>query len=182
MEHTDSHIIAQVLAGHTHHFDTLVERYSRQIFALVVRIADSPEDAEEITHDVFIKAFRHLVRFNGTSSFATWLYRIAYNTAISATRRHRPEILFYDEQLAAISETGIDDALDDPTEQRIALLHQALDMLPPDDKALVTLYYMEDHPISEIASIIGLTVSNVKIRLMRTRKKLYLLMTRLDET
>ena len=76
----------------------------------------------------------------------------------------------------------IDDALDDPTEQRIALLHQALDMLPPDDKALVTLYYMEDHPISEIASIIGLTVSNVKIRLMRTRKKLYLLMTRLDET
>lgn len=182
MEQTDSHIITQVLAGHTRHFETLVERYSRQVFALVVRIADSPEDAEEITHDVFIKAYQNLQRFTGTSSFSTWLYRIAYTTAISASRRQKHEIGIEPAQWDAIADSRVDDALDELTQQRIDLLYKAIGMLSPDERAVITLYYMEELPVSEVASITSLTVSNVKIRLMRTRKKLYLLMTRLYET
>ncbi len=77
MKNDELHIITSILAGNTERFSYFLDTYGQQIFTLIVRMVGSPEDAEELTQDTFMKAFRHLSDFNGKSSFSTWLYRIA---------------------------------------------------------------------------------------------------------
>ena len=149
--------------------------YGQQVFTLVVRIVNSEEDAEEVTQDVFMKDYMNLSSFNGISSFSTWLYRIAYNTAISYTRKMKNEEYVVDDKVwNTISDTEVDDALSDESEAQIELLMNALQKLPPEDRALITLYYEEEKSVKEISSIFNLSESNVKVRLFRLRKKLYI--------
>ena len=87
--HDEERLIRKVLEGNAEAFASLVERYSRPIFALVVRIVGQREEAEELTQDIFVKAYTKLSSFGGRSAFSTWLYRIATNEALSAVRRRR---------------------------------------------------------------------------------------------
>ena len=122
-----------------------------------------------------MKAYMNLSSFNGISSFSTWLYRIAYNTAISYTRKRKNEEYVVDDKVwNTISDTEVDDALSDESEAQIELLMNALQKLPPEDRALITLYYEEEKSVKEISSIFNLSESNVKVRLFRLRKKLYI--------
>lgn len=179
MEKFDANIIRRVLDGDSESYRYLMDRYSQQVFALVVRIVDEPEDAEEVTQDVFLKAFRYLERFDGRSAFSTWLYRIAYNEAVSRTRgRHRLESTFDETQLRNISDAQVDSMLESD-DDRLAALPDAIDRLTVEERALVTLYYYEEIPLREVASMVGLTESAAKVRLMRTRKKLYVLINKL---
>lgn len=82
-------LLQRILGGETDLFSHFVERYSNLIFSLIVRVVISKEDAEEITQDVFLKAFQKLHTFNGKCSFSTWLYGIAHNSAVSATRKKK---------------------------------------------------------------------------------------------
>ena len=178
MRDNESHIIDEILNGRMFRYEYFVETYSRQVFSTIVRIIDKPEDAEELTQDVFMKAFKNLSSFNGKSTFATWLYRIAYNTAISAARRSVPvESLIDDRQLTLISDNAVDEALDDDSEAQIEKLNDAIARLSADERALVNMFYMEEQSVSDIAYITGLSVPNAKTKLHRVRKKLYLLMT-----
>ena len=133
------------------------------------------KDAEELTQDTFLKAFRHLSSFKAESNFSTWIYRIAYNTAISAVRKKKYDLFDMDDTLLAnISDEQIDDTL---SEVQIAKLNKAMKKLDADERAVITLFYMEDKPVSEIALILGMTESNTKVKLHRIRKKLYVLIT-----
>lgn len=76
-------LIERIAGGDTEAFAVLVDRYAHSVHALVARIVVTAEDAEEVTQDVFLKVFDHLPRFDGRSSLATWIYRIAFNTAVS---------------------------------------------------------------------------------------------------
>lgn len=146
--------------------------------SMIVRIVASQEDAEELTQDTFLKAFRHLSSFKAESNFSTWIYRIAYNTAISAVRKKKYDLFDMDDTLLAnISDEQIDDTLNDESEVQIAKLNKAMKKLDADERAVITLFYMEDKPISEIALILGMTESNTKVKLHRIRKKLYVLIT-----
>lgn len=82
-----------------------------------------------------------------------------------------------DTLLANISDEQIDDTLNDESEVQIAKLNKAMKKLDADERAIITLFYMEDKPISEIALILGMTESNTKVKLHRIRKKLYVLIT-----
>lgn len=84
-------LIRRIVNGETDLYAILARRYGRVVYTLVSRIVGCAEDAEELAQDVFLKAFRNLHRFNGRSSFPTWLFRIAYNTAVSETRRRKRE-------------------------------------------------------------------------------------------
>jgi RNA polymerase sigma-70 factor (ECF subfamily) len=142
------------------------------------------EDAEELSQDVFMKAFRNLQSFKGESSFSTWLYRIAYNTAISEIRKKKWEYLAIEEaQIENVSEEEIAKAmgLTDQNEQ-IKRLELAIEKLQPDDKALILLFYMEDKSIEEIGQISALSQSNVKTRLHRIRKKLFVILNEMEES
>ena len=175
---TDAYYIEKIQAGETECFSVLLDRYSQSVFSLIIKIAGSREDAEELTQDVFLKVFRSLTSFQGNSLFSTWLYRIAYNVAISATRKKKYEWTTIEESMIEnLSESEINDDVEQlEKEEQLNRLEKALGQLLPDERALVTLFYMQEKQIDEIASITGLSISNVKVKLHRIRKKMLVLM------
>lgn len=179
----DRYYIERVKKGNTECFACLIDKYSQQVFTLIVRIVRNREDAEELAQDVFMKIFRSLPSFKGESSFSTWVYRIAYNTAISATRKKQREILSIEEDsFSNLSEEIVANRLNQTNnDEQLAVLDKALELLSPDDRALIHLFYLKEKTIEDVSSITGLTESNVKTKLHRIRKKLYVLFTKLEE-
>lgn len=166
---SDDSLLAAVATGSSiGAFETLVERYSKRVFALVVRMVGSAPDAEEITQDVMMRVFDRAGAFSGQSTVSTWIYRIAYNQAIDHMRRVRPDRASTSEPMPDMA----DNTEADPDEERLAQLNVALRRLEPADRALLTLYYYDSHSVGEIAEIMHLSPSNVKIRLMRLRDRL----------
>ena len=177
MKHDDIHIIKEILGGKSEQFEHILNRYSGQVFNLIAHIVPCKEDAEELTQDVFIKVFRLLSSFKEESSFSTWIYRIATNTALSAARKRKHDTLHLDDTAYQyIPDEIIDETLDNDSEEQLQRLSDAIEMLRADERALITLYYINEKPIAEVASVLGLTASNVKIKLHRIRKKLYLIL------
>jgi RNA polymerase sigma factor (sigma-70 family) len=176
--YTDTYYITRIQSGDTECFACLLDRYSRQVFSLIVKIVGNREDAEELAQDTFLKAFKNLSSFKGDSSFSTWIYRIAYNTAISETRKKKQEFLSIDETMMEnVSEDDVAATMgSDSNETRIDKLNAALAKLPPDERAMITLFYMKEKSVEEIAEITTLSVANVKVKLFRIRKKLYVLL------
>ena len=178
MENDETHIIHRILKGETSLYEYFLDKYSQQVFILIIRIVENQEDAEELTQDTFLKAFEHLSSFKAESNFSTWIYRIAYNTAISATRKRKQELIVMDSaMLMNISDQQIDDALNDESGERVGKLNKAIKKLDAEERALISLFYNEEKTIGEIALILGLTESNAKVKLHRIRKKLYILIT-----
>jgi RNA polymerase sigma-70 factor (ECF subfamily) len=166
--------VKRILDGDTNMFSVLLERHERPVHSLIMQIIPSREDAEELTQDVFIKAFRNLGSFRGGCSISTWLYRIAYNTAISATRKRKVTYPAFDEDaLNNIPDETVDRLLEnDEDEELINKLEQAIERLQVEDKALISLYYTQDKPVNEISAILQISPENVKVRLFRARKKI----------
>ena len=176
MKKEESHIIKEILNGKTEQYEYFLDRYGQQVFVLVDRIVSCQEDAEELTQDVFLKAFQQLSSFKAESSFSTWIYRIATNLAISAVRKKRNDVLRLDDSVFAnLSDTQVDEALEDESEEQVERLQQAMNQLEADERALITLYYLEEKPLAEVAFILGMTEGNAKVKLHRIRKKLYVL-------
>lgn len=175
---TDDSLLAAVAAtGSVAAFETLVERYSRRVYALTVRITGSAPDAEELTQDVMMRIYDRAASFDGRSSVGTWIFRIAYNTAIDHTRREqrRPDRPPSTEEMPDRADITAD------ADPRIAKLEMALRGLQAADRALITLYYYDSHTIAEIAEITHMTRSNVKVRLMRLRERLRTSITNLPD-
>ena len=176
MKKEESYIIKEILNGKTELYEYFLDRYGQQVFVLVDRIVSCQEDAEELTQDVFLKAFQQLSSFKAKSSFSTWIYRIATNLAISAVRKKRNDVLRLDDSVFAnLSDTQVDEALEDESEEQMERLQQAMNQLEADERALITLYYLEEKPLAEVAFILGMTEGNAKVKLHRIRKKLYVL-------
>jgi len=172
--------IQRICDGETNLFSYFVTRYSSSIYSLIVRIVLTKEDAEELTQDSFLKAFKKLDTFKGDCSFSTWLFRIAYNTAISATRKRKMLFPLVDETML---ESVPDDAIDtfferDDDEMRLQKLEEAITKLNAEEKVLITLFYTEGKSVTELGRVLDLTNDNVKVKLFRVRKKLYVLMTK----
>lgn len=179
MEQKDeSYYIKRILDGDTECFSVFLDRYSRPLYTLVVQIVGCPEDAEELLQDIFLKAFRHLSNYKGECRFSTWIYRIAYNTAISATRKRKQEFLYIEENtINNVSDEVANSVLASAEdEEQMDRLSKAVDQLNGEEKALITLFYYEEKSVEEIAEVTKLSVNNVKVRLHRTRKKIYVLM------
>ena len=179
MEQKDEiYYIVRILDGETECFSVLIDRYSRPLYSLIVQIVGCPEDAEELLQDVFLKAFRNLSSYKGECRFSTWIYRIAYNTAISATRKKKQEFFYIEENMINnVPDEKANEVIamtDD--EEQISRLGKAVDQLNGEEKALITLFYYEEKSMEDISEILKMTVSNVKVKLFRTRKKIYVLM------
>jgi RNA polymerase sigma-70 factor (ECF subfamily) len=181
--YSDTYYIERTQAGDTASFACLIDKYSRQVHSLIFKLIRNREDTEELTQDVFMKVFRNLASFKGDSSFSTWIYKIAYNTAISETRKRKLEFLAIEEaQIENVSEEQMARAMGgcDESEQ-VKRLETALTLLPPDERAIILLFYMEEKSVEEVARITGMTQSNVKTRLHRIRKKLFVLLNGMEE-
>lgn len=165
----DMEIVQRVLEGDTEAFGTLVQRYSGKVYGLAFGMLHDAERAEDVTQETFLRAYEHLDLFRGASTFATWLYRIAYNRAAETCRRQRP-FGRLDECCRTVAEEQAPAERYDP--ETIVRMRRALSRLSPDDRALVTLFYEEECTVSEIAQMMNLSQANVKVRLHRIRGRL----------
>jgi RNA polymerase sigma factor (sigma-70 family) len=171
----DSHYIERVINGDVSAYSSLVEKHKNLVFSIAVKILNNREDAEEIAQDTFLKAYASLKSFEKKSKFSTWLYRIAYNGAISKKRKKKMDAVEIDDHIMFNYST---DEISTNVHQiheseQIQLIDKALKTLPDDDNLLITLFYKSEHSIEDISYITGLTQSNVKVKLHRIRKKLY---------
>ncbi|HMO38101.1 MAG TPA: sigma-70 family RNA polymerase sigma factor [Saprospiraceae bacterium] len=175
MEDEDLQMIEAVLQGNQPAFQQLVERYQHFVFTIALRIVKSREEAEEVAQDVFLKVYKTLGQFEKKSKFSTWLYTVAWRTSIDQARRKQiltdsiddEEGAFW--QIATPDETPLQAVQHSDLQQQ---LQQAIQQLRPDDAALITLYYLNEKSVKEIADITGLTETNIKTKLYRTRELL----------
>ena len=177
MLHNEKELIKRIAERETELFSHIAEHYAQAVHTLIIRIVGSEEDAEELTQDVFLRVFENLPYFNHKCSFSTWLYRIAYNCAISFTRHKRQQYLQIDEnRLRLVDDVEVEqiEAIAD-NEQKLDALARAIQQLNAEERALVTLFYYEERSVSECAEIVGQSQNNIKVRLHRIRKKLYIL-------
>jgi RNA polymerase sigma-70 factor (ECF subfamily) len=163
--------VQRIKAGDLQAFTTIVSRYGDMIFTIVRKIANNRVDAEDITQEVFIKVFKSLEQFREESRFSTWLYRIAYNTTISELRKKKLSYIRTDDA-RLIENDLITDTNEEDIEIKLRYLEQAMKVLSPDEVFLVTLFYMDEQSVENISSISDLSVSNVKVKLHRIRRKL----------
>jgi RNA polymerase sigma-70 factor (ECF subfamily) len=172
--HDDTYYINKVLRGDVNAFSQLVEKHKRMAYTLALKLVSLPEDAEEIAQDAFIKAFQSLNDFKGESKFSTWLYKIVYHVSISRLRKKQLETISLDADFRNFDVSEIDHTLTQLTiEEQNTLVRTAIDRLPPDEKAIITLYYLNDSSVKEITGVTGDSESNVKIKLFRARKRLW---------
>jgi RNA polymerase sigma-70 factor, ECF subfamily len=176
----DVALVCSAKQGDMAAFDELTKRYSPMIFRIAMRIAGSREDAEDIVQDAFLKAFLHLQGFEERSRFSTWVTMIAVNEALTRLRRSRKTLTVSiddrtDENISL--EDKIADWRPNPeqhynTFQLRKLLDKALFSLPDRQKVVFLLRDVEGLRITDTAEMLGLSVPNVKTRLLRAHLKL----------
>ncbi|MBQ6156781.1 MAG: sigma-70 family RNA polymerase sigma factor [Bacteroidales bacterium] len=164
----------------------LMSLYRDSIFYMLVRMVKNKDDAEDLTLMTFGKAFRYLDKYTPKYAFSTWLYRIALNNSIDFLRLKNNMPQYFEEDLYTSSTTSIIDQSEDnlqrtPEEevidkQRLQLLRAAVSELPDKYRKVIELRYYEDLAYEEISERLGLTLSNVKIQIMRAKQMLTQLM------
>lgn len=178
---SDEELITHLKEGDHTAFDVLFNRFAPRVYRQAMHLLANPAEAEEVLQEVFITVYTKCHTFRGEAAFSTWLYRLTANAAISHLRQYQrhPETEL-DEYLPRFGEDGhhlIRPVIDwsQELEKRLAdkemrqIIQQALEKLPPLDKAVVVLSDLEGVPNQEIAQILDLTVSAVKSRLHRAR-------------
>lgn len=170
----DKYYLEQVLAGKSAAFACLVDRHKDRAFSLAFRICGSREDAEEIAQDAFIKAYNSLGSFKMQSSFATWLYRIVYNTSVSFIRSRKKGVLSLDDFPADFADFVCSSQSEEEAEKeyRKSVVSFALQKLDDEDRGLISLFYYEELDTDEISEITGISKANIKVKLFRARQKM----------
>ena len=172
---SDSEIISLVLKGDHNAYALLVERYKSYVFTLTLRLIKSREDAEEVSQDIFIKAYRSLADFKGAAKFSTWLYTIVNTTCITFLRKKRLDVRSLDDErtfeIADSQDSGFR-ANQVEQKSRQNMVNQAISMLSADDAEIITLFYKNEQSLEEISQILGLEVNTAKVRLHRARGRL----------
>ncbi|MDC7995738.1 RNA polymerase sigma factor [Altibacter sp. HG106] len=172
---TNQALIEKSLKGDTKAFGLLVTTYQSLVYTVLVRMVKTPEIAEELAQDTFVKAYHSLASFRGDAKFSSWLYRIAYRKALDYLRKaKRNPMQEWEEGAAVLAVAPIQNALEQlEQKEREAIIRKSIEMLPETDAALVTWYYFDDLSVKEIAAITELSESNIKVKLHRSRAKLY---------
>ena len=156
--------IEACLSGDVSAFDVLVLRHQKSIQRVCYRFTGNTEDAADLTQEVFVKAYRSLPKFRGTSAFSTWLYRIAVNACLSfkASRKNRADEWDEDHDIVAEGPSA-EESLDSRT--NAATVRAALETLPEKQRMTVIMKVLEERTHAEVAEILGSNVGTVKANL-----------------
>lgn len=170
----DIQLIDAVLRGNRPAFRQLVERYQNFVFTVAFRVLKSREEAEEAAQDVFVKVYQTLHTFEKKSKFSTWLYTIAYRSAIDVARKKQfyTQSIDDNESFLQVKDTENNPLQDTQQTDLQVHLREIIQQLKPEEAAIITLFYLQEKSVKEIADIMDLTITNVKTKLHRTREAL----------
>ncbi len=152
-------------------FGILYDRYSTKVFQKCVSMTRNKELAQDLTHDIFLKAFVNLTKFDHRSRFGTWLYSITYNYCLDHLRK---------DQKQRTSELDDDDRIDDGADERYEVellslradrLAEVLDALEPADRGILLMKYQDELSVKDMMDVLDLSESAVKMRSMRARER-----------
>jgi RNA polymerase sigma-70 factor (ECF subfamily) len=165
----DQLVVAQIVSGQKELFRILVKRHEQAVYGMGLSFFRNAEDAADFTQDVFLKTFRSLSRFQGRSRFSTWLYRIAYNTAVNGIRRQKEYRSLSEEEPIAEDNTPEREFLRAAARE---VIREALEELPERYRICVDLFFFYDQSYQEIEVITGFPVNTVKSHVFRAKKLL----------
>ncbi len=161
-------VLGIVEEGHTEWFDVLYRRYSGKVYRKCLSFSRDSDIAADMAQDVLVKVYHQLEKFSAKSKFSTWLYAITYNFCVEYYRKSsRFQFLSLEDNM-----DPSDDFEDlEPLMSRCRHLHKALDLISPEDKALLLLKYQEDLSIKDLTERFRISDSAIKMRLSRARQR-----------
>lgn len=182
---SDADLVAKAAAGDRSAFGEIYRRYVRRIFTLALRMLNTADEAEDVTQEVFLQAYKNLAGFQGRSGFYTWIYRVACNTCLQARKksRHRREQLpleTVNDMALSQSVTGQPRGPEAEVERRVLMsrVAEALDSLPETQRLVMVLGPIQGHSYAQISEILGVSPDVVKGRLHRGRESVRRLLER----
>ena len=173
---SDRALVDAALAHRPGAFERLVREHQGLCWHIIQRMVRNPEDTRELCQDTFLRVHQCLHQYRGESALKSWIGRVAYTIALRHLQHKRiPLAEAHDDDGAPLVETVADDFdleaawADAETAQQ---LHRAVEALPPLQRTVLTLYYLEENTIPEIAHITGLASGTIKSHLFRSRLRL----------
>ena len=188
MQYTDNDILTALKRGERVGYEALVAHYGQTVFSFVLRMVGNEARAEELTQDTFIKMFETINRYDPQrASLATWLCRLAYRLVVDELRRRHQDPLYLpingEELEKSMGAEAIDDYWIDCMNHQTMLnqLDEAVRQLPVEEQNLLAMYYYEHQSLHDIAFIVGVKDSTLRMRMSRIRKKLYEIMKQMSK-
>lgn len=173
---TDRALVDAVLSGEPGAFERLVREYQGLCWHVIDRMVRHPEDTRELCQEAFLRVHQALHQYRGESALKSWIAQVAYSVAKRHLERKRIPLAEnpYDDGLSLAESVGDGFDLEAATsdDEAVALLHAAVERLPPLQRTLLTLYHLEEMPIGEISRTTGLAEGTIKSHLFRSRKLL----------
>ena len=175
----DQQLVERAQSGDKHAFELLVAKYQRRLGRLISRFVRDAAEAEDVTQDAFIKAYRALPAFRGDSAFYTWLYRIGINTAknhlLALGRRAPTSTSFDSEEAEDFEDAALLHEVSTPenelmSKQVVDVVNASLQQLPEDLRVALTLREIEGLSYEEIAAVMNCPVGTVRSRIFRARE------------
>ena len=169
----DINILNRIRMGDKSAYKELINRHKDYAFTVAYRILNNREDAEEVAQDAFMQVFGSLSSFNADSKFTTWFYRIVFNAALMQKRKNKVESVdIQNSSEALLVKHSSDSAEDLQKNERKMAIQKALRNLSADDTAMITLFYLKELSLEEIAEITKVSAETAKVKIHRARKRL----------
>jgi RNA polymerase sigma-70 factor (ECF subfamily) len=165
----DRIIVSRITAGQKDLFRLLVERHERAVYGMGLSFFRNTEDAADFTQEVFLKTYRSLPRFEGRSRFSTWLYKIAYNTAVNGVKRQKEYRSLAEDEILRDEDTPERKLIRSAAREAVL---DALTALPGRYRICVDLFFFYDRSYQEIEVITGYPVNTIKSHVFRAKKLL----------
>lgn len=167
----ENRLIDLILAGDRQRYAQLVDVHKNFVFTIAYKVVENREDAEEVAQDAFVKAYRSLNNFNRRARFSTWLYRIAFNTAISHKRKKRLKAEDIEKKERDIPHAEPPEAHLEHRDKQV-YLSKAMEKLNDLDRYALQLFYLKELSLEEVAETMNQNLNTVKVRIHRARLRL----------
>ncbi len=167
----ENKLIRKIQNGDLNSLRVIIDNYKRMAMSIAMKIIKHREDAEDAVQESFILVYRNIGKFNFSTKFSTWFYKIVLNQSLSVVRKSKPEFTAIDddETLEEIPDSNFDFLEKENLEE---IINSMINSLPELDSVILKLYYYENTGLDEIANIMEIKYSNAKVILHRARLKL----------
>ena len=175
---SDVEIVSRVLNGEKELFEILMRRHNQTMYRVIRSYVKADDDVKDIMQDTYIKSYQKLAQFNASAAFSTWLIRIGINEALQHLRRHKRYLQNFGKRETIDTIFQLEDTYQMNPEKEVIklenkmLLEKAIDLLPEKYRIIFVLQQVEGLSNPEIASCLGISNSNVKVRLHRAKNHL----------
>ncbi len=177
----DALLVKRAIGGDEKAFKALIRRYKNPVAQIVYKLVRDRSQIDDLTQEVFIKAFQHLNDFDYQHQFASWLFKITNNHCIDYIRKRKLKVYSMSDQIQT-DEGEIEHEIPDSTyepdlnmlrEQKSKLIRTAIDSLPKKYREVIVLRHQDELSYEEIADKTGLPVNTIKVQLFRAREMMY---------